>query len=69
MCDDLVGVETADGGLTPESARRHACQVAGKSGNLLTSNFARLRALLDGRADFVAPFGPRTVIVPDVVQA
>jgi hypothetical protein len=29
----------------------------------------RLCALLDGRAHFVAPFRPRTVIVADVIQA
>ena len=28
----------------------------------------QLCALLDRRADFVAPFGPRTVVVPHVVQ-
>ena len=28
-----------------------------------------LRALLDRRADFVAPLRPRTIVVPDVIQA
>ena len=29
----------------------------------------RLRALFDRRADLVAPFGPGTVVVPDVIEA